>query len=83
MDTLCKATHNKDGMCWKGLTTLTTYSYVCSRASLPYFTTHMELVRRQQEAISARKAVKTGLTGDQDWTGDGFVAETETMVSNV
>ncbi|KAK8928275.1 hypothetical protein KSP39_PZI017268 [Platanthera zijinensis] len=51
-------------------------------ASLQYFTTHMELVRRQQEAIRQRKAVRKGLQSDKDWTGDGFVKETESMVSN-
>ncbi|KAJ0981252.1 hypothetical protein J5N97_009507 [Dioscorea zingiberensis] len=51
-------------------------------ASLPYFTTHTDLVRRQQEAIKQRKAVKKGLQSDKDWTGDGFVKETESMVSN-
>lgn len=52
------------------------------RASLEYFTTHTDLVRRQQEAIRQRKAVKKGLQSDKDWTGDGFVNETESMVSN-
>ncbi|KAL9374882.1 hypothetical protein Peur_031761 [Populus x canadensis] len=51
-------------------------------ASLEYFTTHMDLVRRQQEAIQQRKAIKKGLQSDKDWTGDGFVKETESMVSN-
>ncbi|KAI3463568.1 hypothetical protein Pfo_020231 [Paulownia fortunei] len=51
-------------------------------ASLEYFTTHMDLVRRQQEAIRERKAIKKGLQSDKDWTGDGFVKETESMVSN-
>lgn len=51
-------------------------------ASLPYFTTHMDLVARQQEAIRQRKAVKKGLQSDKDWTGDGFVKESESMVSN-
>ncbi|XP_020588142.1 dihydropyrimidine dehydrogenase (NADP(+)), chloroplastic [Phalaenopsis equestris] len=50
--------------------------------SLQYFTTHTELVRRQQEAINQRKAVRKGLQSDKDWTGDGFVKETESMVSN-
>ncbi|PKA47185.1 Dihydroorotate dehydrogenase (quinone), mitochondrial [Apostasia shenzhenica] len=50
--------------------------------SLQYFTTHTELVRRQQEAIKQRKAVRKGLQSDKDWTGDGFVKETESMVSN-
>lgn len=52
------------------------------RASLDYFTTHMDLVARQQEAIRERKATKKGLQSDRDWTGDGFVKESESMVSN-
>ena len=58
-------------------------SFCDGRASLPYFTSHSELVRLQSEAIEARKAKKSGLASDKDWTGDGFVEETETMVSNV
>ncbi|XP_020091242.1 dihydropyrimidine dehydrogenase (NADP(+)), chloroplastic [Ananas comosus] len=50
--------------------------------SLQYFTTHTDLVKRQQEAIRQRKAVRKGLQSDKDWTGDGFVKETESMVSN-
>ncbi|KAI3867928.1 hypothetical protein MKW92_013994 [Papaver armeniacum] len=50
--------------------------------SLPYFTTHTDLVRRQREAIKQRKATRLGLQSDKDWTGDGFVEETESMVSN-
>ncbi|CAN4085461.1 unnamed protein product [Withania somnifera] len=50
--------------------------------SLEYFTTHTDLVRRQQEAIRQRKVIKKGLQSDKDWTGDGFVQETESMVSN-
>ncbi|KAL3835377.1 hypothetical protein ACJIZ3_010113 [Penstemon smallii] len=50
--------------------------------SLDYFTTHTDLVRRQQEAYRERKAIKKGLQSDKDWTGDGFVNETESMVSN-
>ncbi|GMY24034.1 dihydropyrimidine dehydrogenase (NADP(+)), chloroplastic [Fagus crenata] len=50
--------------------------------SLQYFTTHTDLVRRQQEAIQQRKAIRRGLQSDKDWTGDGFVKETESMVSN-
>jgi len=50
--------------------------------SLQYFTTHTDLVRRQHEAIEQRKAVRRGLASDKEWTGDGFVKETETMVSN-
>ncbi|KAG5013278.1 hypothetical protein JHK86_025539 [Glycine max] len=50
--------------------------------SLEYFTTHTDLVRRQKEAVQKRKAIKKGLQSDKDWTGDGFVQETESMVSN-
>eukprot|EP00475_Leptophrys_vorax_P007981 TRINITY_DN15111_c0_g1_i1.p1 TRINITY_DN15111_c0_g1~~TRINITY_DN15111_c0_g1_i1.p1 ORF type:complete len:458 (-),score=36.45 TRINITY_DN15111_c0_g1_i1:325-1698(-) len=50
--------------------------------SLQYFTTHTDLVRRQREAVEQRKAAKRGLASDKEWTGDGFVQETETMVSN-
>ncbi|CAI9113195.1 OLC1v1013760C1 [Oldenlandia corymbosa var. corymbosa] len=50
--------------------------------SLDYFTTHTDLVNRQQEAIRQRKAIRKGLASDKDWTGDGFVQETESMVSN-
>eukprot|EP00897_Mesotaenium_endlicherianum_P007915 jgi/Mesen1/7151/ME000037S06513 len=50
--------------------------------SLEYFTTHMELVRMQREALEKRRVARTGLASDKDWTGEGFVAETETMVSN-
>ena len=50
-------------------------------ASLPYFTSHSELVRMQRAAIAAKKA-RAGLDNDAAWTGDGFVKETESMVSN-
>ncbi|KAG2664760.1 hypothetical protein I3760_16G098800 [Carya illinoinensis] len=50
--------------------------------SLQYFTTHMDLVQRQQEAIQQRKAIRKGLKSDKDWTGDGFVKESESMASN-
>ncbi|GHP07815.1 dihydropyrimidine dehydrogenase, chloroplastic [Pycnococcus provasolii] len=51
-------------------------------AALPYFTTHAELYRMQEEAIAAKKAAKVGLKNDAEWTGDGFQAETDSMVSN-
>jgi dihydropyrimidine dehydrogenase (NADP+) len=50
--------------------------------SLPYFTTHMELVRMQQEAIALKKAARVGLAKDDEWSGDGFVKEAESMVAN-
>ena len=37
-------------------------------ASLPYFTTHTELVRMQREAIAAKRA-RTGLAKDDEWEG--------------
>lgn len=51
-------------------------------AALPYFTTHTDLVARQKAAIAERKATKVGLASDTAWTGDGFVQEAESMVSN-
>jgi dihydropyrimidine dehydrogenase (NADP+) len=51
-------------------------------AALPYFTTHMDLVARQRNAVAERKAAKVGLANDQNWTGDGFVQEAASMVSN-
>lgn len=50
--------------------------------SLSYFTTHTNLVKMQREAIAAKRAKKTGLSKDDEWSGDGFVKETESMVSN-
>ena len=51
-------------------------------ASLPYLTTHSELVRRQKAAVLEKRAQRTGLASDAEWSGDGFVAETAAMVSN-
>ena len=39
-------------------------------------------VRMQKEAISAKKRARVGLSGDSDWSGDGFVKEAESMVAN-
>ncbi len=50
--------------------------------SLPYFTTHTELVRMQREAIDAKRKQLTGLARDDDWSGEGFVKEATSMVSN-
>lgn len=49
--------------------------------SLPYMTTHMELVRMQKEAIE-RKKEKVGLANDKDWSGEEFVKQSESMVAN-
>ena len=50
--------------------------------SLPYFTTHTELVRMQREAIAAKKK-RVGLENDADWSGDGFVQQSDVrLVAN-
>ena len=51
-------------------------------AALPYFTTHSHLHELQSAAISERRKAKLGLSDDAAWTGDGFVDESESMVSN-
>jgi len=51
-------------------------------ASLPFFTTHTNLVKLQKEALQRKKKARLGLGSDADWTGDGFTSETESMVSN-
>ncbi|RZR71184.1 hypothetical protein BHM03_00003942 [Ensete ventricosum] len=59
----------------------TIYRYSSTdRVSLQYFTTHTDLVKRQQQAIRQRKAVRKGLQSDKEWTGDGFVKESESMI---
>lgn len=50
--------------------------------ALDYFTTHMDLVARQKEAIQLKKKKKVGLANDANWTGEGFTKETDSMVSN-
>jgi dihydropyrimidine dehydrogenase (NADP+) len=50
--------------------------------SLPYMTTHMELVRMQKEAIERKKKEKVGLGNDKDWSGEEFVKQSESMVAN-
>jgi len=49
--------------------------------SLPYFTTHSDLVVRQRESLAAKKA-KVGLANDSEWSGDKFVENSESMVGN-
>ncbi len=51
-------------------------------SALPYFTTHTELVRMQREAIAAKRAKSVGLSKDDQWTGDSFVTQSESMVAN-
>lgn len=50
-------------------------------ASLPYFTTHTDLVHRQKAAIAEKKA-RVGLSNDAEWSGDKFVENAESMVAN-
>jgi len=50
--------------------------------SLPYFTTHSDLVKRQAEARAAKKAEadkKKMIQGDEEWTGDDFVDQSEAL----
>lgn len=49
--------------------------------ALPFFTTHTELVRMQREAITAKRAQKSGVAKDDDWDGDSFVKQV--MSSNI
>ena len=39
-------------------------------------------VRMQREALEAKKKARVGLAKDDERSGDGFVAEAESMVSN-
>jgi dihydropyrimidine dehydrogenase (NADP+)/dihydropyrimidine dehydrogenase (NAD+) subunit PreA len=51
--------------------------------SLPYFTTHAELVRRQAEVKAAERAAKAGMvTQDTAWEGDRFVEQSDRLVAN-
>lgn len=36
----------------------------------------------QREAVESKKAAKVGLEKDDAWSGDGFVQEADSMVSN-
>jgi|TARA_B110000495_G_scaffold181955_1_gene177095 dihydroorotate dehydrogenase subfamily 1 len=52
-------------------------------ASLPYITTHADLVRRQAEAKAAAKARRKGMIEkDTEWEGDTFVEQSNRLVSN-
>ncbi len=51
--------------------------------SLPYFSTHADLVRRQAEAKAAAKAKRAGMVEkDTEWHGDRFVEQSDRVVSN-
>jgi dihydroorotate dehydrogenase subfamily 1 len=49
--------------------------------SLPYFTTHYDLVRRQAEARRPAKAAADGqpVKTDQEWRGDDFVRQSDAL----
>jgi dihydropyrimidine dehydrogenase (NADP+)/dihydropyrimidine dehydrogenase (NAD+) subunit PreA len=50
--------------------------------SLPYFTTHSDLVKRQAEAREAKKAEadkKKMIKGDAEWSGDDFVDQSDAL----
>ncbi|MEN0109373.1 MAG: NAD-dependent dihydropyrimidine dehydrogenase subunit PreA [Planctomycetota bacterium] len=50
--------------------------------SLPFFTTHSDLVKKQAEARAAKKAeaaAKKMIKGDEEWTGDDFVDQSEAL----
>lgn len=52
--------------------------------SLQYFTTHTDLVQRQAQAKAARRDAAAGevVRKDTDWSGDRFVEQSQTLVSN-
>ncbi len=49
--------------------------------SLPFFTTHAELVRMQAEAKAAEKSKRQEkmITGDEQWSGEDFVDQTDRL----
>ena len=52
-------------------------------ASLPYFSTHADLVDRQAKAKAEAKARREGMVEkDAQWTGDDFVQQSDRLVSN-
>lgn len=58
--------------------------------SLPYFTTHADLVKRQADAKAEKAAQKAasiaanaeGITKDENWDGDDFVKQSDELVGN-
>lgn len=50
-------------------------------ASLPYFTTHADLVSRQADARMLRKEKAKIIKNDKDWSGDQFTDEVQSMIS--
>lgn len=50
--------------------------------SLAYFTSHADLVRRQDRARKLERASVEPVAGDADWTGDGFVEQSESLIGD-
>ena len=52
-------------------------------ASIPFFSTHADLVDRQAKAKAAAKARREGMIEkDAQWSGDEFVEQSDKLVSN-
>ena len=52
-------------------------------ASIPYFSTHADLVQRQAKAKAEAKARREGMIEkDAQWSGDDFVEQSDKLVSN-
>jgi dihydropyrimidine dehydrogenase (NADP+)/dihydropyrimidine dehydrogenase (NAD+) subunit PreA len=52
-------------------------------ASIPYFSTHADLVERQAKAKATAKARREGMIEkDAQWSGDDFVQQSDKLVSN-
>ncbi len=52
-------------------------------ASIPYFSTHADLVNRQAKAKAQAKARREGMIEkDAQWSGDDFVQQSDKLVSN-
>ena len=52
-------------------------------ASIPYFSTHADLVDRQAKAKAQAKARREGMIEkDAQWSGDDFVQQSDKLVSN-
>jgi len=47
--------------------------------SLPYFTTHADLVRRQKERKEAEADAKKMVKADGEWSGDDFVKQSDAL----
>ncbi len=49
--------------------------------SLPYFTTHFDLVQKQAQRKAAQKAdaQKKVITSDGEWSGDSFVQQSNAL----